>query len=607
MAVSAGAGSGKTTSLVGRVAALVATPGVRLDQIVVITFTEKAAREVSHRLRRAIGNSVPLDEAFIGTIHGFCQSLLRRYPIEAGLPPKFTTADELTSGAMADERAEQAVQTLYNLALKKPADRRSVGGDRLVRGHAVPSRSGQGDRQRLAALRRSAAASRRCRSPSPRPRSCACSIRSAPTSATSRRTGECEPNSTQPWPRPRRRWSSCNRCRAWPPRPRRSTSVTAAPAAAWAPFRAAMRFACFEPALRQLMAALTPIVIEMAAERIARGELSFDDLLVLTRRLLQTRPEVRAAVRARHRYLFVDEFQDTDQVQFDVLTELTSPDPASSASSMFAVGDPKQSIYGFRNADVELFSSLLAADPGSQQLTVNRRTRADVCAWINAVLAHRFVQVDDDAEADHQVAFTPLEPQRSANIEADGPGVVVLGMPGWSKLDHETAEDTARAEAADIAALVQRVVAGDEPWMVGDDGPDQRRAAGQLPRHHRADPQQNSARRARTHPAPSRRAVPGRGWHPDLRIARGLRAAPGAARSRRPDQPAQGRHRAAHLDLRDRRPPVDAVPPRRRRRRAGAASARSSGSSPRSRASSAMRCGCSASSVGASTSALRPN
>ena len=121
MAVSAGAGSGKTTSLVGRVAALLRRPGVQLGQLVVITFTEKAAREVSHRLRQALGHTVPLDEAFIGTIHGFCQSLLRRYPIEAGLPPKFTTADELTSGAMADERAEQAVQTLYNLALKKPA------------------------------------------------------------------------------------------------------------------------------------------------------------------------------------------------------------------------------------------------------------------------------------------------------------------------------------------------------------------------------------------------------------------------------------------------------------------------------------------------------
>ncbi len=121
MAVSAGAGSGKTTSLVGRVAALLASPDVQLSQLVVITFTEKAAREVSHRLRAALGDSVPLDEAYIGTIHGFCQSLLRRHPIEAGLPPKFTTADELTSGAMADERAEQAVQILYNLALKKPA------------------------------------------------------------------------------------------------------------------------------------------------------------------------------------------------------------------------------------------------------------------------------------------------------------------------------------------------------------------------------------------------------------------------------------------------------------------------------------------------------
>src|SRR6476620_7094106 len=121
MAVSAGAGSGKTTSLVARVAALMEMPGADPSQLVVITFTEKAAREVSHRLRESVGGSVSLDEAFIGTIHGFCQSLLRRYPIEAGLPPKFTTADELTSGAMADERAEQAVQTLYNRALKKPA------------------------------------------------------------------------------------------------------------------------------------------------------------------------------------------------------------------------------------------------------------------------------------------------------------------------------------------------------------------------------------------------------------------------------------------------------------------------------------------------------
>jgi ATP-dependent helicase/nuclease subunit A len=241
---------------------------------------------------------------------------------------------------------------------------------------------------------------------------------------------------------------------------------------AWVPFAAALHFASCEPALSQLMSALTPIVVDSARDRISRGELSFDDLLVLTRRLLQTQPEVCREVRARHRYLFVDEFQDTDQVQFDVITELTAPDAASPASSLFAVGDPKQSIYGFRHADVELFSSLLAADAASEQLTINRRTRADVCAWINAVLGQRFAQIDDAGEADQQVAYTPLDPQRDANAPGDGPGVVVLGMPGWSKVEHDSAEDMARAEAADIAALVQRIVGIGDPWMVSDSSDD---------------------------------------------------------------------------------------------------------------------------------------
>ena len=237
---------------------------------------------------------------------------------------------------------------------------------------------------------------------------------------------------------------------------------------AWVPFAAALHFASCEPALGQLMSALTPIVIDSARNRISSGELSFDDLLVLTRRLLQTKPNVRHEVRARHRHLFVDEFQDTDQVQFDVITELTAPDAASPPSSLFAVGDPKQSIYGFRHADVELFSSLLAADTASEQLTINRRTRADVCAWINAVLGQRFGQVDEAGEDDQQVAYTALEPERDSNSSSDGPGVVVLGMPGWSKLEHETAEDVARAEASDIAALMQRMVGGADPWMVTD-------------------------------------------------------------------------------------------------------------------------------------------
>ena len=465
LAVSAGAGSGKTTSLVARVAALVATPGVQPNQLVVITFTEKAAREVAHRLRESLGNTVALDEAFIGTIHGFCQSLLRRYPIEAGLPPKFTTADELTSGAMADERAEQAVQSLYERASKKPAIEEAL---MVIASFGAMSflpdlvKAIDNDWLRIAST------------PIDRPMSIAVARATVMRMLDDVATDERYLSASA---RMRAKFDSAVADAKMALEFVPSIPALANAAAAlgdrhpstpvWEPFRAAIRFACFEPAVSQLLSALAPIVIDTAAARIARGELSFDDLLVLTRRLLQTRPDVRVQVRERHRYLFVDEFQDTDQVQFDVISELTSPDGAAPPSSLFAVGDPKQSIYGFRNADVELFSSLLAADATSQELRINRRTRADVCSWINAVLAHRFAEVDDDADSAH-VAYAPLEPQRRSNAPGDGPGVVVLGMPGWSKLEYSSAEATARGEANDIAELVQQIVAVPTPWTVTD-------------------------------------------------------------------------------------------------------------------------------------------
>ncbi|MEY2445340.1 MAG: hypothetical protein QOE00_1920, partial [Ilumatobacteraceae bacterium] len=477
LAVSAGAGSGKTTSLVGRVAALINTPGVQLHQLVVITFTEKAAREVSHRLRTALGDVVPLDEAFIGTIHGFCQSILRRFPIEAGLPPKFTTADELTSGAMADDRADQAVQTLYNLAVKNPAIEealivvasfgalqflpdlvRAIDNDWLLftESHPDPAMSVAVAQSTVMRMLDAVHLDHRYLSAN-------AAMRGKLDAAVDDARDTLEFVQTVP----------ALAAAAWALNERRHGTSQA-----WVPFQQAMRFACFEPALTRLMSALTPIVVDSARNRVARGELSFDDLLVLTRRLLRSNSDVRRAIRARHRHLFVDEFQDTDQVQFDILAELTSADASgvsSAPASMFAVGDPKQSIYGFRNADVSLFSSLLAADGSNTELTINRRTRADVCEWINQVLGKRFAIVDDDdADAVPQVPYVSLEPQRSANVGDGGPGVVVLGMPGGSKVDHLSADDTARAEAADIAAMVQQAVGVPRPWLVSaeHDGPE---------------------------------------------------------------------------------------------------------------------------------------
>jgi ATP-dependent helicase/nuclease subunit A len=466
MAVSAGAGSGKTTSLVGRVAALLAEPDVQPSQLVVITFTEKAAREVSHRLREALGHQLALDEAFIGTIHGFCQSILRRYPIEAGLPPKFTTADELTSGAVADERAEQIVQQLYNAAGKKPAVEEALMVIASFGAmYALPDlvRSIDNDWLRYA----DATAHR----PMPIGVAVATVLRMLDQVAGDERyltaTKAMHAKLDAAVADARLAIEPVTSVHALAVAARSLSELHKGSSTAWEPFTQAMRFASFEPTLRAVMSALAPMVIEGAHRRISRGELSFDDLLVLTRCLLQSNSTVSEAVRDRHRYLFVDEFQDTDQVQFDIIRLLTAPGRSARSASLFAVGDPKQSIYGFRNADVSLFASLLAGDLPTEQLTVNRRTRADVCSWINDVLGARFAS-GDDGEAAHHVPYTALEPQRADNGADAGPAVTVLGMPDWTKVGYDTAEETARAEAADIAALTQRIVDPAEPWVVGE-------------------------------------------------------------------------------------------------------------------------------------------
>ncbi len=124
--VEAAAGTGKTTALVGRIVGLIRAGAGTLDQVVAVTFTEKAAGEMKLRLRSEIEKARPLaapgernrldraleqlELARIGTIHAFCGDLLHERPIEAGIDPLFEVASQDESQTLAEEAFEDWFQ-----------------------------------------------------------------------------------------------------------------------------------------------------------------------------------------------------------------------------------------------------------------------------------------------------------------------------------------------------------------------------------------------------------------------------------------------------------------------------------------------------------------
>ena len=235
--------------------------------------------------------------------------------------------------------------------------------------------------------------------------------------------------------------------------------------------------------------------LDEADVRRRAGELEFHDLLVLARAVLRDPEhgvEVRRRLRERYTRLLLDEFQDTDPIQWDLAALLASGDAGAAGrrwdeiepdpGRLFVVGDPKQSIYRFRRADIAAF--LRARDtfgrvPGAdgpravQHLTRNFRSDARIIDFVNHVFADLIV-----AEADSQPEYVPLEAAREPADGADGGTgnragghVVLLGAaphptsnPATGDTWRVTASELRTAEAADVAAVVRRAL--DEAWPV---------------------------------------------------------------------------------------------------------------------------------------------
>ena len=171
-------------------------------------------------------------------------------------------------------------------------------------------------------------------------------------------------------------------------------------------------------------------------------------------------------LRARYTRLLLDEFQDTDPIQCDLAALIASGEPDARAhrwdelpvdpGRLFVVGDPKQSIYRFRRADIAAFlraRSAFGASP--RHLTRNFRTARPVIDVVNAIFRELIV-----AEPESQPEYVALEPVREP--APVGPAVVLLGA---EPDDEVSAADPLRElEAADVAAVVRRALR--EGWSV---------------------------------------------------------------------------------------------------------------------------------------------
>jgi ATP-dependent helicase/nuclease subunit A len=514
--LSSGAGCGKTFVLTNRYLSHLMQDGVRVGEIVAITFTDRAAREMRDRIRKAVTAELQanrtdpswathlrdLESAPVQTIHSFCGDLLRQFAVAAGLDPRFEVLEEILSENLRAEALRDTLQAL--LTADTPAGRdlaelvvlygwttTVTAVQALLRERDAAAWTAWLKRtpQQIAAewsgperdallpiwVDHLCAASPKiahltnlfrsieCRGPQMRanvrtvldglPK-----LASAPDLAAAVEE-LCEAAKV-----------GKEKAKAWP-----DDATYQAVKDAMSDFRADLpdKLALFleEPdgveevarvGQRFLRVALS--VVEVYQHRKVRaGVVDFQDLLVLARDLLRDRADVREAIQQRFRYLLLDEMQDTDPVQMELVELLCGV--GIEHDKLFAVGDSKQSIYRFRGAEVALFEKLRAAvrAEGRLQLTRNYRSQPGILHFVNALCALRFP------------AYEPLDNHHPPASEEACVEFLWSVPASGGDLGKESVSGQRAREADTIARRIAELIA--DPELRVRDGDGQRRVA----------------------------------------------------------------------------------------------------------------------------------
>jgi len=403
--VSAGAGTGKTSVLVERFVRAVCEDGLDVDSVLVITYTKRAAGELQARIRARLHElgrhdlARELDGAWISTIHGFCNRLLKTYPLQAGLDPRFRELDEPQAAVLRSEAFEAALREFCDLPgedrLGLLATYGSVGLRRMVTGVYETLRAAG---RELVLELGSGADLDECRREFLDAATCLADDEEAGDALRAAATGAI---AVAQEPVPVERLLDLSGVKARGER-----------AATYEEARAAVEQAALDVTAvrdRDLLQELLDLFAEQyQAAKDRESALDFADLQIRARELLRTNDRVRAREQLRFSAVMVDEFQDTNALQCDVI-DLVS----ENAEAVFFVGDEFQSIYGFRHADVQVFRDRRQAAANVLPLTLNYRSRPEVLAVVNELFGgefgNEFQPLHASGEFPDPVFGTPVE------------------------------------------------------------------------------------------------------------------------------------------------------------------------------------------------------
>jgi ATP-dependent helicase/nuclease subunit A len=489
--VEAGAGTGKTTELVARIVGLIESGRAQLSEIVAITFTEAAAGELRERVRTKLETRfhethgepaqnleralAQVEDAPMQTIHGFANRLLQMNPTAVGLPPVFSVRDATEASLAFDadwratarrlfvarDDAPSPHQRLLHMAWMLGADLRKLRSmARAFNEHAhrldssAPADSAFAWLHLVEEVVKKAEAAvgfqYHCSSESD---TLAKLLRHDIAPWQQRLTDALQQDDEfaviellrTAFNKPK------GSAKNWPAEVLESArdACTALEVQRAEVLEVPRRWV-----MQSLVALIADVVTTWERRRVREGTIEFGDLLVLADRLVQ-QEAVRREIQGRYSYLFVDEFQDTDPLQARLVQNLVSPVDGGE-ERLFTVGDPKQSIYRFRNADLDQYMAVRSRyQHAVAELSTNFRTLPTILSWVDAVFEPLMTR--------SLGTWSPLGHGRSGDHQGS---VQVFGGAA------EEGVLSARVRERETAELAQRLsTARSDGWLVhGRDG-----------------------------------------------------------------------------------------------------------------------------------------